>query len=558
MNAPPMSKPDADATSPRRALLVALVAAAAAAAYTAAADMPSFVGDDGGITLRYAERLASGRGFSYNDGEHINGSSNPLFTAIVAALLWAGASPAIAVLSCGYAGIAVGAGALVYAFARTTSVASAVVAGLALVVNPLLHTLLFNGLESPLTLLLAMVCVVAVACGGEIACGLAVGALVANKLDGAAAALALVAASAIADRRLPVRAAVVALAVYAPVVVAQLVAFGSPIPNSAATKLTRHFDRAFDSWWVLDGMRSFGHWSFPAGVGGALSLFAPSARSRVGVFTLTWLAGHAAAFSLVDLGDSYPWYLLVPVILLAPLAALFHFHATSLLSTLAHLSARARESLRWGAAIAIFALGVWPIVRYHLVPEHGAHDLAVYAESDLARQAAGAWLRKHTSATELLASPWGLPAYEYGGPVYDPTQLNSTKSPERFVSARYYVGEFAIGMPSEQAYGSTLVAFFRCGRRAVGYAVYAREESEIIATGVTHLGAPGELDAGSRLESGDLKVSSRRMRERIDGIGDAPDAFAGCVDPDVATQRAASARGTAHESELRAVVYRTR
>jgi len=531
----------ADAAPPRRALLLALVGAAAAAAYTAAADVPAFVGDDGGITLRYAERLAAGKGLSYNDGEHINGSSNPLFTAIVAALLWIGASPATALLACGYAGIAIGAGALVYAFARTTSAASACVAWLALVVNPLVHTLLFNGLESPLTLLLAMVAVLAVACGGEIACGLAVGALVANKLDGAAAALALVATFAIVERRVPVRAAAVALAVYAPIVASQLIAFGSPIPNSAATKLIEHVDATFDSAWVLDGMRSFGFWTFSVGVGGALLQLLRRVRSSVGVFVATWLAIHATTFSLVNLGDAYPWYLLVPVVLLGPLAALFHSHATAFVAESAKLSARARSALAWGVAVAITALGASPIVHYHLAPEHGPHDLEGYAEGDLARQAAGAWLRKHTSTTELLASPWGLPAYEYGGPVYDPTQLNSAKSPERFVSARYYVGEFATGAPSDQAYGSALVAFFRCGRKAVGYAVYARAESEIVARRVTHLGRPGEDEAGSRLASRDLKVASRRMRERIDGVGDAADAFAKCVDPDVAAQRTASA-----------------
>src|SRR5437588_12706743 len=40
--------------------------------------------EDAYITLRYAENLASGNGFVYNLGEHVLGTTTPLFTLLLA------------------------------------------------------------------------------------------------------------------------------------------------------------------------------------------------------------------------------------------------------------------------------------------------------------------------------------------------------------------------------------------------------------------------------------------------------------------------------------------
>jgi hypothetical protein len=144
----------------------------------------------------------------------------------------------------------------------------------------------------------------------------------------------------------------------------------------------------------------------------------------------------------------------------------------------------------------------------------------------------GAWLRKHTSATELMVSPWGLPSYEYGGPVYDPTLLNSEKDLERYRSARYYVREVLDGTPRGRDLGGEMVALFRCSQTAVGYALYARRDSEIVRSGFVHLARPQPGQKLSRLSSKDLKASSRRMANRLDGVELAglKDAFPGCMD----------------------------
>jgi Gpi18-like mannosyltransferase len=46
-----------------------------------------FTADDAFITFRYAENLAAGLGFVYNEGQQVLGSSTPLFTLLLSALI---------------------------------------------------------------------------------------------------------------------------------------------------------------------------------------------------------------------------------------------------------------------------------------------------------------------------------------------------------------------------------------------------------------------------------------------------------------------------------------
>jgi len=52
-----------------------------------------FTADDAFITFRYAANLAAGNGFSYNTGEHVLGTTTPLFTLILAAFSRLGGDP---------------------------------------------------------------------------------------------------------------------------------------------------------------------------------------------------------------------------------------------------------------------------------------------------------------------------------------------------------------------------------------------------------------------------------------------------------------------------------
>ncbi len=51
---------------------------------------PLMLIDDAAISFRYAHRLAQGKGFTYNDHEHVIGASNPLYTLVLAGFATAG------------------------------------------------------------------------------------------------------------------------------------------------------------------------------------------------------------------------------------------------------------------------------------------------------------------------------------------------------------------------------------------------------------------------------------------------------------------------------------
>src|SRR5262249_18869762 len=52
-----------------------------------------YTADDALVTFRYAENLVQGKGFVYNDGERVLGTTAPLFGLVVALFLLPGISP---------------------------------------------------------------------------------------------------------------------------------------------------------------------------------------------------------------------------------------------------------------------------------------------------------------------------------------------------------------------------------------------------------------------------------------------------------------------------------
>ncbi|MEW5873613.1 MAG: hypothetical protein AB1752_00350 [Candidatus Zixiibacteriota bacterium] len=62
-----------------------------------------FAADDAFITFRYAANLAAGNGFAYNAGEHVLGTTTPLFTLLLAAFAGLGGDPHTAALIVGCA-----------------------------------------------------------------------------------------------------------------------------------------------------------------------------------------------------------------------------------------------------------------------------------------------------------------------------------------------------------------------------------------------------------------------------------------------------------------------
>src|SRR5688572_3538656 len=61
-----------------------------------------FTSDDAFISLRYAVRLATGGGLTWNDGEYVEGYSNLLWVILAAIGAFAGATAHLWIKVCGY------------------------------------------------------------------------------------------------------------------------------------------------------------------------------------------------------------------------------------------------------------------------------------------------------------------------------------------------------------------------------------------------------------------------------------------------------------------------
>lgn len=493
------------ATKSRLPLYGGLLACAAMFAYSWIGDHYLYFADDAGITMRYAERMAAGLGFAYNDGEAVNGASNPLYVFTAAALLRLGLSPEATILFIASASLAAIAGVMFATFARFYSVGAAAFSVLALVAFEHPFNSIADGMESPLVMLFAVLLFRALHGGGHVFPGIALGLLVANKLDGALAAVAFTAVYLLARRSFPWREALTALLTAAPVFGVLLASFGSILPNSMIVKLTIHSQYAeLDRLWMPrmlllhTGLRLLfwsSFWSL---------LWLPLARELRRSFAIAviqlWFLLHLGAYAVLNLGDTYPWYTAAPQIHCVILSSFaVHVLASAVLVRgrfpRFEWDPRRLPRRAWPVGLLCFVALAWSrhtCLISRLEPPSPPHGLADSASDNLGRQAAGAWLRKHTSGTELLSTFEGLPAYEYGGPVYDFSRLNSARDDAREAGATYLLeGPLEPDVdPPLVLGGRDLICTFRFDTFRGPYCLYASPGSEIDASGARHLVFP--------------------------------------------------------------------
>ncbi len=412
-------------TSSTHLLCVGLAVLAAVVAVRLA---PAVLGDDAAITLRYAERLAQGRGFSYNDHERVLGTSSPLYTLLLALSAWLGASVEGAARAFGTLFFAATVGLAAGLGARLGGRLAALAVGACLLAELFFRVQMLCGLEVGLSLALGLLAILLLAEGRDRAAGLVLGLAVWNKLDAGLLAIAAACACTIARRRFPFGVAAHALLVVGPWLLFATLYFGSPVPRSVTVKLHEGTGIGMDHGWILDFLFD-AHRYLLVLAAGALAVV--SARldpgARIATLALfTWLVLHGAAASVVNLGAPYPWYLTALIPPLVILASAF--------------AARALAASPWSwwwrppTAIAWIGLGLFVLTtgRATLPELLRGPALKPWEAFDGDRRAAGEFLRRHADPREVVECVYGWVAFASKLPVVDAINTRRSPGPTRY------------------------------------------------------------------------------------------------------------------------------
>ncbi|MCC7538574.1 MAG: hypothetical protein IT379_20285, partial [Deltaproteobacteria bacterium] len=225
-----------------RAHVLRAIATASTAAICVSAHVATVWGftiDDAYIVLRYADRIAAGRGWTMNDGPWTDGITGPLFGVLLAAARAAGVDGLVAAKTMGAIGAAVAAAITVHAMARRTA-GLALSLGTAMIVTGASAYCVWavGGLETGLAALAVVVAIEGAIARPARRTWIVVGALAVPWLRPECVPVLLAVALVLARSRRDIAAwlALTALGSALLLVAARLAVFGHPLPLSARAK----------------------------------------------------------------------------------------------------------------------------------------------------------------------------------------------------------------------------------------------------------------------------------------------------------------------------------
>ncbi len=195
--------------------------------------------EDAFITFRYAENVAGGNGYVYNIGEHVYGSTTPLFTFLLA--LWVLVFPGQIVFGARFYNLITSAVSVVFLWKSfdvlAVSKEQRIVTLLVLAVTGFLISKETEGMEMSLVLCLMSLSFHLMIMRKTISTGVILGLLLWARVDGVFWAGALICMEVYISRRVLFKMMVVAALTYLPWVIFASLYFGSPIPQAIYAKL---------------------------------------------------------------------------------------------------------------------------------------------------------------------------------------------------------------------------------------------------------------------------------------------------------------------------------
>jgi hypothetical protein len=370
--------------------------------------------EDAFITYRYATNLALGKGFVFNEGERVLGTTTPLLTLILACfgrLVSVDAIPRFSSVAMVLLGITTG--GLSYVVARKL--------GLQTIAGPASVVLFFGssritvgavgGMETPLVLFFMALSLYLLLAGEYTWCAVVGGLLVLTRIDGAIWFTMLLVAIYVKDRRNAWKGIALSTALLLPWLVFSRLYFGSVLPNSVAAKgvlgsiqlppLLSFADlKLFSHWYSASlgyGIRS---WVFPIWLGfvilGIVRLTSDS-RTRLAGVVLTVFPAALGLFMYFGHAPHFDWYpspALWTVVLLC---------AVGVGASEAWLRdvLRRRQFAEWPTGVLMVCLAV----AYVVSQNHGLADYYYRAQAneDTTRRSVGLWLRDKTRNDSVVA-----------------------------------------------------------------------------------------------------------------------------------------------------------
>jgi hypothetical protein len=470
--------------------VIIAMALAATAIWLGVSLHPHILVDDAAITLRYAERLATGHGLTYNDHERVSGFSNPLYCLTLGLAGRTGADIEATAVALGIGSYAA---AILLAFALATRAAgtsAGVLAGVALLASSGFREQASCGMESGLAAVLGLAALLASSTRYQVLTGVLLGLAVVNKLDALLLAAALTGAHWVVHRTLPRTTLITAGLVALPWFASAWVYYGTPVPNSLLVKLASDTVQSASPWWVLQFVgeaRGYLYWLPVILLVPCLGALAAERRRAIAGLLL-WLLLHGLSVTFVDLGDTFPWYVTVlfPCVMIA-----------AGVGVVVAVRRAFQSTLRWRLAACllpvVFVIPVATGARWAVIePLRQGNPLAGFETFDADRRLAGVFLDRHAARDETVGSCFGWVAYECRRPFWDWLGLNSRAT---LPAPAYLVSH---GEPHDQgaARPEPPIGYVAVGEFDLAndldadsswFTVFARPDSQIARQGPRHL-----------------------------------------------------------------------